>query len=201
MRLATSVLVLLLVGGASTASAQAGWGVKGGVNFANLHFEDADDDVNMDNRIGFVGGVFITLPAGAHFDVQPEFLYSQKGSSIDELGVSAKTKIDYAEIPILFRYRSAPVNQSAFVLFGGPSMGFKVSAKATAEFDGQTESEDIDEFVESFDFGIVFGAGFETGRFVLDGRYTWGLSNLNKDETDPTNVKNRVISLMAGVRF
>ncbi len=45
MRLATSVLVLLLVGGASTASAQgASWGIKGGVNFANLHFEDADDD-------------------------------------------------------------------------------------------------------------------------------------------------------------
>jgi hypothetical protein len=80
-------------------------------------------------------------------------------------------------------------------------MGFKVSAKATAEFDGQNESEDIDEFVESFDFGIVFGAGFETGNFVLDGRYTWGLSNINKDDTDPTNVKHRVISLMAGVRF
>ncbi len=71
------------------------------------------------------------------------------------------------------------------VFFGGPSLAFKVSANATADFGGGSVSDDISDEIESFDFGLVFGAGWEAGRLSIDGRYTWGLSRINVDEADP----------------
>ena len=55
--------------------------------------------------------------------------------------------------------------------------------------------------MERFDLGLVAGAGLEFGRFVIDGRYTWGLSNINKDESEDVKIKNRVFAVMAGIRF
>jgi hypothetical protein len=34
------------------------------------------------------------------------------------------------------------------------------------------------------DFAIVLGAGFSVDRFTVEGRYTAGLTNLNKDAAD-----------------
>ena len=40
------------------------------------------------------------------------------------------------------------------------------------------------------------------GKFVvLDGRYTWGLSNINADPEDNQKVKNRVFTVSVGVMF
>jgi hypothetical protein len=48
---------------------------------------------------------------------------------------------------------------------------------------------------------VVAGAGVNFGRFTLDGRYTWGLTNLNSLRDDEMKIRNRVFSIMAGVRF
>jgi hypothetical protein len=87
------------------------------------------------------------------------------------------------------------------VLFAGPSLGFKLSARATAELGGQKTNEDIGDLIESVDYGVVFGAGWEAGRLTIDGRYTWGLSALGKDQDDPEKTTHRVIAVLAGVRF
>jgi hypothetical protein len=51
-------------------------------------------------------------------------------------------------------------------------------------------------------FGFVIGAGLEAGHLTLDGRYMWGLSNINADPLSPdVKVKNRVFSIRAGFRF
>ena len=86
------------------------------------------------------------------------------------------------------------------VLLGGPSLAFKVSENATADFGGGSVSDDISDEIESFDFGLVFGAGWEAGRLSIDGRYTWGLSRINVDQADPQTM-HRVIAVLAGVRF
>ena len=55
--------------------------------------------------------------------------------------------------------------------------------------------------MEGFEFGLVFGAGVEFGKFIIDGRYSHGFTNLNKDESEQLEVKTRVFSIMAGFRF
>ena len=195
MRVLSGVLVLILLPGSPALAQGQGWGVKGGVNFATQS-SDQPDEVSLGYRIGIVAGGFYTWPLGERFAFQPEVLYSQQGSAVEELGVKAKTKIDYLLVPVLARYR---VSRSVFVV-GGPSMGFKLRAKASAEFGGSSSEVDIGDFVEDFDFGLAAGGGMEFGRYTVEGRYTFGLSNINA-EGDVEKIKNRVISVLGGVRF
>jgi len=115
------------------------------------------------------------------------------------LGVDSEIKTDYLVTPILVRYRLQS-SGSGLVLFGGPSLGFKLSAKSVSEFGDFTSEDDISDEIESVDYGVVFGAGWEAGRLTIDGRYTWGLSNISTREDDP-KTQHRVISVLAGVRF
>jgi hypothetical protein len=76
-----------------------------------------------------------------------------------------------------------------------------VLAKAAVDFGDQSISDDFKDQVESVDYGVVVGAGWEGARFLLDGRYTWGLSVLSNDPNDVDQARHRVISVLAGVRF
>lgn len=51
--------------------------------------------------------------------------------------------------------------------------------------------EDLDDEIKGFDRGIVIGAGIELGKFVIDGRCTHGLTDLNNSETEIVEIKNR----------
>lgn len=90
---------------------------------------------------------------------------------------------------------------SAVHIFAGPSFNVRLRARGEGTFQGETSEQDISEDIEPFEIGLVVGAGVEIGRLILDGRYAWGLSDLDKDDTDDVIVKNRVLSLTAGIRF
>jgi hypothetical protein len=199
MRVLSAVLALVLLGASVATAQEPSWGLKGGINLATLS-SDEEPSPDLNYRVGLVAGGFFTWPVGARFDIQPEGLFSQQGATGDEEGIDAKIKLDYLVVPILMRYKTA-TSGGALVLFAGPSLGVKLSAKATAESAGQSFTDDIDELIETFDYGIVFGGGFEAGRFTIDGRYTWGFGNVNADPDDTAKVRNRVISILGGVRF
>jgi len=201
MRVLSGVLVLLFVlFGVSGAMAQElSWGLKGGINLATLS-SDETPSPDLNYRIGLVAGGFFTWPLGARFDIQPEALFSQQGASASALGVDAKIKIDYLVVPILMRYKTATSGNSV-VFFAGPSLGVKLNAEATAESGGQTIKEDIDNDIETLDVGVVFGGGLEFGRCTIDGRFTWGFSNINADVNEPAKTRSRVISILGGIRF
>jgi len=80
-------------------------------------------------------------------------------------------------------------------------MGFLLQAKARTRFPGSTEDIDLSDDVQRFDFGLAMGGGVELGRVIVDGRYTLGLSDTDKDTSVPGTSKNRTISFTAGFRF
>jgi hypothetical protein len=202
MRVATAILVGFLLASGSAAGQDVTGGVKGGVNFASLVFDSDVADLNLDSRVGLVAGGFVTWPVSPRFDIQPEALVSVKGASLSEFGADADIEITYLEIPILFRYGSPISSGTSLKLFGGPSLAFKLNAEATGEFLGGSEDQDIDDDVESFDFGLVLGAGIDAGHLTFDGRYTWGLTSIaNTPVENDVQVKNRTFSLMIGFRF
>jgi hypothetical protein len=191
-----AMALCVVLGTSSAALAQGGFGVKAGVNFANLDFSDSDSaDASFDRRSGLVAGVFGVFPLQGKLALQTEVLFSQQGTKITEGGESGEIKLDFIEVPVMLRWSST--GDTGFHLFGGPSFGFR--RDATGEFAG--DEEDLDEDVEKTNIGIVVGAGLEVGHFIVDARHTWGLSNLNKDSSDPETVKSRVFTVMAGWRF
>ena len=184
-----------------TAAAQGiSYGVKGGINFATLDL-DPSLDSNSGYRIGIVAGGFVALPLGSRLTIQPEGLFSQKGEQADLDGVEVKLELDYIEVPVLVKYAITQGASRSFHVFGGPSMAFKIQSKATASFGGTTVETGEDDIVKDTDFGVVFGAGMDFGKWSVDGRYTLGLVNINGDDEDETKIKSRAISVLAGIRF
>ncbi len=179
----------------AAAQSPATIGVKGGVNLAKLHFDNAADNADVKTLIGAVGGVFVGKSISDMVGVRVEGLFSQKGAKNAETGVDdAKFKLTYVDVPVLLTLGPASSGDTRFNVFTGPQMSFKTKAEAT--FLDQTE--DLSDEVRGTDFGWVLGVGLEKGRVTADARYTLGLKDISKDNS---KVKNRVIAVMLGVKL
>jgi hypothetical protein len=199
MRVLSGVLLLMLVTGSPARAQGFTWGLKGGINLATL---SSDEQPDPDNKImvGLVGGGYVNWRFGGRLDFQPEVLVSEQGSALGSDAVDAKIKLDYVTVPLLVRYRLSSTG-GGLAVYGGPSLGVKFRARASAEFGGDTVTTDISDQIETMDYGIAVGAMYESGRYSIDGRYTFGLANINAVEDNPAKVQNRVISALVGVRF
>ncbi|MDG5813467.1 porin family protein [Chitinispirillales bacterium ANBcel5] len=108
-------------------------------------------------------------------------------------------RMNYLEIPVLFKFNIPTTGAMTPFLYAGPSFGFLLSSKVV--FDG--ESEDA-EGHSSFDLSIPVGAGFQVdagpGRFITDARFSLGLLNTSdEDESDDYPVKNmQLFNIMVG---
>jgi Outer membrane protein beta-barrel domain len=204
MRILSSLMAVALVSNGSVAMAQGvSIGVKGGVSFTTLT-SAVSENVDLDRRTGIVAGAFVTWPLAEHVGLQLEGLYAQKGTAFDQPGFTGTTKLDYFEVPILLVASTAPSHSggTSFQFFGGPSIAFKVSAKSSGSFEGETVDVDIpDEWIEGVDWGVLAGAGVTFGHISVEGRYTFGLSDVNGDPEAPTKVRNGSAAVLAGFRF
>lgn len=193
MKTTLALAVALLVSAAS-ANAQTSFGVKAGLNVANLSIDDADDTFEPENRTGFVAGVFVTMRGGGILAFQPEVLISSQGAKFSDAVNSGSARIDYLQVPLLAR-----IGPSKVGIVVGPSIGYRIRAKLSG--DGITvDNEDFSDQIKRMDVGLVAGVTADVGKLVLDGRYTWGLTNIEEDAT-AEKTKNRVISLTLGLRF
>ena len=199
MRLLSGVLLLVLVTGSPARAQGFTWGVKGGINLATL---SSDEEPNPDNKImvGLVGGAYVNWRLAGRLDFQPEVLVGEQGSAIGSDVADAKIKLDYVTVPLLVRYRLSS-SGGGLAIYGGPSLAIKFRARASAEFGGNTVTTDISDQIETMDYGVAVGAMYERGRYSIDGRYTFGLANINAAEDNPATVKNRVFTALVGVRF
>lgn len=187
------------------------YGVKAGLNFASISYDDEEGifDITSTTRFNFGGFFSIRLHDAISF--QPEVCYAQKGAeySVNFLGIQGEAvmKLDYLEIPLLVKYTLGKQGKITPSLFAGPFLGFKMSStlKTTVTAQGVTESEEEDlEDVKSTNFGLVFGGEltYNMGSFVLffDVRYSLGLSNIvDTDEADPGTVKVHAFTIMIGI--
>jgi hypothetical protein len=168
------------------------FGIKGGVNMSNFYNEDADDK-NM--LFGFNAGVYATLPISDFVAIQPELLFTTRGSELEynTLGASGnvKLKLNYIELPLLVR-----VNLTKnFNIHAGGYASYMVSSKATG--DGAIDFEqdfDTDDF-NKFDAGIAAGVGLDFNPISVGLRYNYGLTTFVKDGEDSSDLKNTNFSL------
>jgi hypothetical protein len=196
-KLFTLLFVLSIFSIMSFAQMQAG--LKAGLNIANL---SGDDIESPESKTGFAGGAFFMYQFSPMFAIQPEAYYSMKGAT-DKMDFEGTTvdltyTLDYIEIPVLFKFL-IPIQGSGVKpsIFAGPFLGINTTAKVKAEFQGQSEEQDLED-VKSTEFGLQFGGGigFPVGKGELgvDIRYILGLSTID-DSADEADVKNNVINI------
>ncbi|MBN2070032.1 MAG: PorT family protein [Candidatus Krumholzibacteriota bacterium] len=193
-RLIIAVALIALLSGTALAEGMT-FGVKAGVNLANLTGDDIDD-VKM--KLCFGGGVFMNYMMTESISLQPELLFMMKGTKAD-IDDDAGIKLSYIDIPILAKFAVPMEGAFAPCFFAGPYIGFNMSAKEYYEDD----EEDLDD-VKAMDFGLVFGGGFEyamgEGAMTFDVRYALGLTTLDDSDAE-MDVKNTGIMFLVGYAF
>ena len=176
----------------NTAGKTISFGVKGGVNFANVRGDDFD---SPDTRTSFHVGALAEFPLTNMFSLQTEVLYSGEGFKTDIQTPLSDGKLEYQ-----IDYISVPVLAKIYVTEGlsfelGPQFNFKVNEQVDdSSVSGGTEYDEA----EDFEFGVAGGLTFQTsvGLFAT-GRYTYGLTDVIKD----VDAKNSVFQIGVGYKF
>ena len=186
-----------------SAAAQVVLGAKLGATFSNV---DQDPDAfDTSSLTSFGGGGFIRFRI-AGLSLQTELLALTKGATFEDPipDDNLKLKVDYIEVPLMLRFGLSSGTGFMPYVMAGPSVGFEIGCEL--EEDDSDISEDCDEAgVGLFeraktDFGLTGGLGFELpagpGNVLLEGRYTLGLTDINKE--GEAKQRNRMFGVFVG---
>jgi hypothetical protein len=157
-------------------------------------------------RTGLVLGGFVAFRVTPRFQLQPEVVYHQKGIEIS--GASggplrdgeAEIELTYVEVPLLAVFRFDPDGGRGGYVFGGPAFGFNTRAEIVGGAGAVPGDADLEDQVKDSEVSLVLGAGFLAGPFLVEARWTEGLSAVNEDDLF-ADLRNRSIAVLAGVRF
>lgn len=181
------VFLFLVASFSAFSQAEVSLGLKAGVNLSKLN----TDDVETSNITAFHGGAF-ALFKFTKIGIQPEFLFSQQGSSIDDVNGSPEDlKMSYITIPVMLKFYLA----AGFNIQAGPQFGFLNSAelKGVNNVEEGLASSDM-----SANVGVAWDAPFG---LVLDARYNIGLSDVNDGSQIDGEIKSNVFQFSVGYKL
>lgn len=149
--------VLLILVFKPALSQELDFGPKIGANFATL-----GDIEELDNEIGFVGGLFLSIEFDK-FYLDTELLYSQQGDTFN----LSEFDLDYINVPLLLKFDLIGSLNLQF----GPQFGFLVEDNIPDSIVNAFEAD-------TFDLSGVGGLGIKLPlNFRADARYVFDISN------------------------
>ncbi|WP_372645764.1 porin family protein [Ancylomarina sp.] len=174
------------------------FGAKAGLNLSTLV---GDDVANADMKAGLYFGGFLNTPLNDRLSFQPELLYSRQGWKIDAEDADLTIKTSYINIPLLLKMSLGAAGKVH--VYAGPQLGFLVKAEVKAELDKSSETGDIKDQTNDFDFSLNIGFSVDISELLaLDFRYNRGLSKVpDSDVIDGGKAYNSVIQLGASYSF
>lgn len=197
-----AAVCFLMTGLAGIVNAQTpvNFGLKGGLNFANISGSDADSEI----RTGFTGGISLDISVPGPLGIESGAFYSQKGAEFSEDGSEGTLSLDYIEVPVLAKVGFGPPGPASPHIILGPYVGFNVSAESEVSGGGFTFSGDISDDVNDTEFGGIAGLGIDLNlgltKLNAQARYGMGFTNIFTEDGDE-EIKNSVISIVVGIQF
>lgn len=203
------VLVLTM---ASESFAQR-FGLKGGLNLANMLVKDDDKTYSDDLKTspGFHLGATAEFPITEMFSFETGLLLSTTGFKATGEDYEDKLSLLYLDIPLTGK---ASYDMGGIKLYGvfGPYLGMGLFGiyKSEETYEGETEkdyetinwgSDEAESDYKRLDFGITLGAGVEINAIQLGLSYNLGLANISPDTEDGFKINNRVLALSVGYKF
>lgn len=200
------LVAALAVFGMSQTNAQVKFGVKAGPQLTNFIGDDAED---AESKIGFHVGGYANIRFSEQLAFQPELQFSALGAKNETTTTVLETttkdvvkaNLSNINVPLMLKWYAYEGLNFEF----GPQIGFNVGAKGkytrtvtNDEGTFTTEFESDIEDIETVDFGLNIGAGYELFNGLNFGiRYTHGLTEVIKD----SDLKNSVFALGIGYTF
>jgi hypothetical protein len=210
------VLTAFVFAISSMCNAQFRFGIKAGANMSNFTTNTTEivDQIKASSNYQF--GILFQIPIVGNFvKIQPEILYSVKGSEMTDItDPDFITKYETSDIKIKTQNIEVPVNLQV-----GLSLGFARAYVQAGPYFSYLSGGDVGldktsfkEFADDFsfnkvDYGVGFGAGAELLGFQLALRYDLGFNPIgaNIDEivegVDFNNLKNRNFNISLAYIF
>ncbi len=151
-------------------------GVKGGINFSNLHGADVQ---SSNSRFGFNAGLIMRALADRPVGAQVELLYSTRGNRSHYQGFfglldqDVDFNLEYIELPALAALRFA---DNAVEIQAGGYAAYLIHAKVSTSGDLGNGVHELDAGnFNSIDAGLAGGVAFNVGPLQIGLRYDYGL--------------------------
>ncbi|MBP7809207.1 MAG: PorT family protein [Bacteroidia bacterium] len=180
------------------------FGLKAGLNYSNV-YDSQGEEFRADPKFGLAAGVFVAIPIGKYFGIQPEALISQKGFSATGriLGNTYKftRTTTYLDVPLFFALKP-----SEFItILAGPQYSYLLKQSdvfANASTSIEQETEFVNDNIRKNTFGLAVGVDINLKHIVLGARAGWDVTNNNGDGTSTTpRYKNAWYQATIGYRF
>lgn len=176
-------------------------GIKAGLNVSNLYVNSVNDE---NARFGFHGGLYGQILSSEAFAIQPELLFSTKGSQVDYGGIINSTvrfNLNYLDLPILATFKLGPSAE----IHVGPYFSYLVSANIdySGTLGSGTDRINRDN-LKSFDYGLSGGLGLNFGPVQVGARYNYGLVKIadsNSAQALLGNSKNSLAQLYVALNL
>lgn len=200
----TLILSLLLF----PCAASAQFGVKAGLNFANV---TKASSINNSNKSGFMVGVFLAPPSKGLLSYGTELDFSQQGYNYKTNTNTGSVTLNYLVMPHLMKIHITKLLQ----LEVGGQVAYLLNAKADSNKSASSNNPyaAIENYYNRFDYGAAAGVEIHPIMGLLVGaRYNISFGDMYKNmytttpgNTPPfipdVNLKNNVVQLFAGWTF
>jgi hypothetical protein len=156
-------------------------GIKGGYTWSNIYI-DLEDVQAFNARSGFHVGLFSQVIFAETIGIQPEILFTTKGSSAKFTGIIDQRvdfNLNYIDIPLFLVYRP----MDALEFHAGPYAGFLLNTNVGVDngINGYTELK-RDHF-NRFDWGVGAGVQFNFRFAIVGARYHLGMQPIADSST------------------
>jgi hypothetical protein len=182
------IAAVLLTFGISSASAQSlpdvDFGLKAGINFSTVNTE-LNAITDKSGKIGLNAGVFTRFGKELYF--QPEVNYVTFSDKYRFNDQPYEPKFRDINVPLMIGYK----------IINTPDLNFRVSIGPDLYYNLKDPIAPAGFKYKDFSTGGVLNAGVDIRHFVLDARYSLGLSKYNADRGQKSNI----FSLGAGFKF
>ena len=142
-------------------------------------------------RVGVVVGPELEYFLTNRFSLGAGVLYTQQGAEQDKVDVTYE--LDYINVPITANFYV----WKGLAIRAGLQPGFNISSKIKAN----DIKKDMDDSVKSFDLSIPVGLSYEYRHFVIDARYTFGLTEIFDTSKVDLDSKNLTFQLSLAYKF
>ncbi len=175
------------------ANAQTKFGVRAGLNLADVAIKSEDVKVESKIRPAFYVGGLAEFAFNDVVLMDAGLTYSNQGAKPKE-GDGALVQ-HALNLPVWFKYDFAGFRPKA-----GLYAGYILSQQTKAEGKTKTVKSDL---YNHFDYGIGLGAEYNlpNNGLFFEASYNWGLANLVKNGDSKNYTNNRVIQIGVGYKF
>ncbi len=201
MKKLTTLLIGIIAFSISSTAQDAKLGIKAGLNYAYIHGSDVQ---NVEPTFTYHAGALLRIEFTEFVALQPEFLFSVKGTDDDNYSVD----LNYIDVPVLLKIKLGDL----FSVHAGPQLSYLLSTNEEGTI------TNFEEQIKDFDLGLAGGLELEMESGLSVGaRYSFSVESIGEDYkstvVDPnTNLsstitveapdyKNGVIQLFAAFHF